>query len=437
MTERLEQQLPGLLNDLYMGPMPSYRDNVLQQTARTRQRPAWSFPERWLSMFDIARQPAFATRLPLRTIGLVLVLVALLIAMIAAVLIVGSPPPLPKPFGLAFNGLVAYDSGGDIFTVDHVAGNATPVVRGPETDLNPRWSRDGTLIAFERKATGGSGAGLLYVAKADGTDLIRLTPDPLPVIDSYAFSPDGTEILISAGVNGVNRFLIAATDGSRMRDLGVSLTATDASWRPPDGSEILFMDTGDLTSGDPVNGRAGIYAVSAAGGRVRTILAPAADLNRGLAKWSPDGSQISYGQWVDSDCCNTVQTHVMAADGTGDHTLPMPPGAQWQTGPLGWSNDGTRLFANRGYTGAPESSRPVAVPADGSGFGIEIDYPHVANGYCCQAVEWAPDDSWILATSVDASEAALGQVLLDPVAGTSRALPWTSVSDPAWQRRGH
>ena len=41
---RFEQELPGLLDDLYMGLMPAYRDHVLQQTARTRQRPAWSFP---------------------------------------------------------------------------------------------------------------------------------------------------------------------------------------------------------------------------------------------------------------------------------------------------------------------------------------------------------------------------------------------------------
>ena len=38
---RFEQELPGLLDDLYMGPMPTYRERVLHQTARTRQRPAW------------------------------------------------------------------------------------------------------------------------------------------------------------------------------------------------------------------------------------------------------------------------------------------------------------------------------------------------------------------------------------------------------------
>lgn len=112
---RFEQNLPALLDDLYMGPMPTYRDQILQQTARTRQRPAWSFIERWLPMVDIARQPVLAPRLAWRTIGLGLVLIALLVAMIAA-LVVGSPPPLPAPFGLARSGLVAYENGGDLFT---------------------------------------------------------------------------------------------------------------------------------------------------------------------------------------------------------------------------------------------------------------------------------------------------------------------------------
>ena len=60
---RFEQELPALLDDLFMGPMPTYRDRLLRQTARTRQRPAWSFLERWLPMVDVARQPVLAPRL--------------------------------------------------------------------------------------------------------------------------------------------------------------------------------------------------------------------------------------------------------------------------------------------------------------------------------------------------------------------------------------
>ena len=70
---RFEQELPGLLDELFMGPMPAYRDIVLDQAGRTRQRPAWSFLERWLPMVDVVRQPVLAPRLPWRAIGLGLI----------------------------------------------------------------------------------------------------------------------------------------------------------------------------------------------------------------------------------------------------------------------------------------------------------------------------------------------------------------------------
>ena len=431
-SERFEQELPSLLDDLYMGPMPTYRNDVIQQTARTRQRPAWTFIERWLPMVEIARQPLLAPRLPWRTIGLGFVLLALLVAFIAALVAAGHPN-LPQPFGRARNGLVAYASSGDIYTVDPITGSSTAIVKGSQTDINPRWSRDGTLLAFERKVQGDAGAGLLFVARADGSAPIRVTPGALAVISGYTFSPDGKEILISAEIDAVPRILIAATNGSGSRQLDLPAAATNASWRPPDGSEILFMDAGDDSSG-----YGGIYAVNVESGRVRTILArgPTAGPVRGHPMLSPDGSLISYGEWgggASNDGLD-VQTHVMKADGTGDRSLPIPANAVWQA-PYAWSNDGTRLLAIRGLTNGLEQSRPVAIPVDGRSTGVEIPYPGGVNlALFPSAWEWAPNDSSILGTPVDSSGAFLDQVLLDPAAGTSRTVPWASVSQPSWQR---
>ena len=94
---------------------------------------------------------------------------------------------------------------------------------------------------------------------------------------------------------------------------------------------------------------------------------------RGHPAWSPDGSLISFGEWPGLTGID-VQTHIIAADGTGDRVLPIPTGAVWQA-PESWSNDGTRLLVIRGYTGDTAQARPVAVPVTGSGFGIEIPYP--------------------------------------------------------------
>jgi Tol biopolymer transport system component len=426
---RFEQDLPALLDDLYMGPVPTYRDDILEQAARTRQRSAWSILERWLPMVDLARQPVLVRRLPWRAIGLGFVLLVLLVALVAA-LAVGGRPKLPQPFGPARNGLVAYASGGDIYTVDPITGDSTAIVSGPEPAFNPRYSRDGTRFAFERTANVDARAGLLYVARADGSDLIQVTPQPLVGIDTYAFSPNGKEILITASPSGIPSLFIAAADGSGIRQLDLPGRVTDAAWRPPDGSEILFMDSSE----DPNGVDSGIYAVNAQDGKVRTIVAnaDAAGRFRGHPMWSPDGSLISFGEWLGVNGID-VRTHIIAADGTADRILPIPTGAVWQA-PYSWSNDGTRLLAIRGYTGGAEQARPVAIPVDGSGSGIEIPFPGGMGTPSTSAWEWAPDDSSILGTPASVSGALLAQVLLDPVAGTSRTLPWQSVSQPSWQR---
>jgi Tol biopolymer transport system component len=429
---RSERELSDLLDDLYMGSLPAYRDQILQQTARIRQRPAWSFLERWLPMVDLARHPVSLPRLPWRLIGLGIAVLALLLALVAT-FGAGSRPSLPAAFGLARNGLVAYASGGDLLTVDAKTGESRVIAKGP-ADTDPRYSRDGTRLAFKRQDVG-PGMSLLYVMNADGSGLIQVTPQPLPAteIETYTFSPDGKEILISASPGVFTHFLIVATDGSGIRQIDLPVQASDAAWRPPDGSEILFNDDGGGTNGTD----SGIYAVNVQDGKVRTILAgaDAAGRYRGHVAWSPDGTLISFGEWQGLNGID-VQTHIVAADGTGDRMLPIPTGAIWQA-PESWSNDGTKLLAIRGYTNDLTQSRPVAVPVAGSAFGIEIPYPGGMGTPDVSAWEWAPDDTLILGTPADASGKTLDQVLLDPVAGTSRTLPWATVSQPSWQRLGH
>lgn len=422
----LEQRLPDLLEDLYMGPMPAYRDHVLEATARTPQRPAWSFIGSWLPVVDDARQAMAASRVPWRSIGLAVLVAGLTLALLAAI-IAGSRPRLPAPFGLARSGLVAYSDGGDIYAADLQTGLSRPVVTGPETDLEPRWSRDGTRFAFERRTSGEFGPGLVYVARADGSDVIQITPEPLTTITSYSFSPDGTEVLINAAVRGVPTIILAAADGSGTRVLDIGRPATQGAWRPPNGSEILFMEAGTSSAGF-----GGIHAVNPGGDQPRTILESAPGRYRDLAAWSPDGSRVGYMEWVDAGGISS-RIHVIEAEGTGDRVLPMPPNAVWEVF-RGWSNDGTRLLAIRGYTGTWTGSVAVVRLADGTDFGLEIDDARIRDGNCCSIWEWAPDDSVILGIPAEASGTHRDQLIIDPVAGTVSSVPWDAASDPTWQR---
>lgn len=426
-SDRFDRRLPEILDEISQPRRPDYFDDLVGLSARTRQRPAWTLLERWLPVVDIARQPAFARQVPWRPLAVLAVILLLIVASLAWV--IGSRHPLPAPFGPARNGLVVYAKDGHIFTADPVSGTSTAIVSGPGNDINPRWSDDGTRVAFERIADDGSNSGDVYTVRADGSDLIRVTTQALAGITTYAFSPNGKEILITASANGIPAVFITEADGSApIRQVAVPGRATDAAWRPPDGSEILVMDEGTDQNGTDT----GLYAVGVADGKIRTILkgADAAGRFRGHATWSPDGSMISFGEWTGVNSID-VQTHVINANGTGDRVLPIPTGAVWQA-PFSWSNDGTRLFAIRGYSGGVDRSRPVIVPVVGSEPGVEIG--SASGTGSLPDWTWAPDDSSILGTPSDAAGTLLDQVLLDPVTRTSRTLPWSSLSQPSWQR---
>src|SRR5262245_63753985 len=112
---RFERALPDILADLGAGPTDDY-SQLLARTARTRQRPAWSFLERWLPM-DLAVRPATAVITPRRLLAVVALLV--LASLVGIALLAGSRPTVPPPFGLARNGSIAFtDDQGRIWSGD-------------------------------------------------------------------------------------------------------------------------------------------------------------------------------------------------------------------------------------------------------------------------------------------------------------------------------
>jgi hypothetical protein len=427
----LERDLPAILGDLAVGSYPDYIDDVLATTVQRRQRPAWTFPERWLPMDLATNALPGAPHIPWRIVGVLALLAVLLAAMLA--FYAGSQKPLPEPFGPAANGSVVFTADGDIYTADPLTGATAAIVVGPETDSAPVWSLDGTHVAFQRSVKGTGGAGALFVARDDGSGLTQVTPEPLSKIVAWSFSPDGHSIVALASRKAGPEMMVVASDGTGSPvffDVGPTLNDETPLYRP-DGSEIMFQGI------EPGARTRGLYALDTATGDVRTIIAPSDTADVHNAAWSPDGTRIAYAVFDPNDRRVSLRTHVMSADGTGDILVDVHPDSFADGGGSGWSNDGTRLSVNRWYAGATgDIIRSAIIPADGSNAGIDIDCATFASPDACNADWiWSPDDSVLLGTTSDASGRPLPQFLADPLTGETRPAPWTATGNPTWQRR--
>jgi Tol biopolymer transport system component len=88
----------------------------------------------------------------------------------------------------------------NIWMVDTVGGEPRRFTTGPKRDTKPRWSPDGTRLAFlsEREA---QPKAQVYVIPAAGGEPTRLTKLPNGVMQ-HVWSPDGTRLALVARVGG-------------------------------------------------------------------------------------------------------------------------------------------------------------------------------------------------------------------------------------------
>jgi Tol biopolymer transport system component len=419
-VSRFEHELARVLDDLVEPPGPDEISAVLARTAVIRQRPSWTYPERWIPFAEVTARITAARRVPVRLLAL-LVLLVLLTA--GALLFAGSSPPRPRPFGPATNGLVIFSAAGDIFTADPVTGVTRRVVGGAGWDVEPRWSRDGSHFLFMRAENGEgiTGRRTLYVARADGRDLRPITEESVFTIGDPMFSPDGTSVLFVATGGLVS---IASADGRRpLQVLDLPFSVQEAAFRPPDGSSISLLYAEQE-----------MYLVNSDGTDLRPLVLSDRGYWIGQPTWSPNGSVMAYIRWLDTGSI-TARIVLVSPESGEVRALPVGPGSTWEGEPS-WSNDGTRLAVARGY--APDNSnvRAAVVPVPAGGLGVETDPSLDVLGSCCLAgpFEWAPDDSAILFTPTDAT-GPIQQTLIDPATGVGHPATWRTTSGPSWQRR--
>jgi hypothetical protein len=421
-----ERRMTQTIDEIAGARLPEYLDDIFRQTARTSQRPRWTFLERWLPVDTAIPRPGLTRPLPVRPLLILALAVALIAA--AAVFYAGSRQRVPPPFGPAGNGVIAFSLLDDLYVRDTLTGASRVLVGGAGVDAFPFFSPDGRLIGF---STTVDRQEYLKVANADGSNVRQLLPDP-PLEAGAVWRPDSRAMAVEATIKGVHRLLIVPVDGTAVTqiDLGV-LEPSNMTWRPPTGDVLLFR-------GWDGHGAFDLYTVRADGTGLHGYGLPGSsalgtEWTLTGAAWSPDGGTIAYNA-IETDPASTITNFrigLIRADGTRT-TLPGPANPDVQEGWPAFSPDGRWIVVHRWQfkVDSPNAEGWLAImPADGSAPARDIG-PRIAGGEDSGLTKvWSPDGSRILARAGNTAEV----FSIDPVTGSYETLQWTEEL-PDWQR---
>lgn len=208
----------------------------------------------------------------------------------------------------------------------------------------PSWSPDGSRILFSRTTTDPGVERCvpgtphefrcptdIYVMDADGSNVLRLTDDPAGEF-MPRWSPDGTTIaFVREGDPVAGTYEAVYTlrpDGTDVRQVSSATSGSDLwpSWSP-DGSQIVFAAIR--------NEDWGIWTVEADGSNERMIFGGSGAGYLDNPVWSPDGELIAFiGNLTVDDYSPQDALYVMRPDGTEVTPIAQVPGGI--AGDLAW-----------------------------------------------------------------------------------------------------
>jgi dipeptidyl aminopeptidase/acylaminoacyl peptidase len=450
--------------EAYAGQRRSVDADAIARAAADR------LPLRKMTLLRFTAAVAPAPRLAWRPIAVVAIVAVLTLAFAVGVVIVGNQPTRrPALVGPTSNGLIAYAFGGDIYVGDPVTGQTTAIVTGIEVDSSPKFSPDGSRIAFIRGDPSGEDASIIVV-RADGSDERVAMPAGSQHGIGFTWTPNGLSLLVnhdsvprrSTGYYAGELSLVDAAGEALPRLITPPLPAgigggyfsksdqVAPMFQPPDGDVIL--------------------SVAGGGSQVDRLYAWNDDLERGRALgedalkpfepfllqpwalwWSPDGSTI--GLHVCSPQCEEVGFFLMNADGTNLRRLE---GVEWGT--KAWSPDGSEIAYQRGCPDPGRQGAVIVIRDLASGAervleatAVETKYegnvsptPPGESGGCYggwfegpsgrawdyEGWSWSPDGQSI----VMLERSGTRPFVINTESGESTELAWAADSPASWQR---
>ncbi len=244
----------------------------------------------------------------------------------------------------------------------------------------PRWNATSDRVAFLTRPN--PGADTLYVAHRDGSGLTAL---PIPDVQDFAWSPDGTKLAFRwspLGIFGTTGLWVTDKDGGGITPVSSFVPTVDVgfvwSWSP-DSQHLSFYD-------DTVF-RHRLYCVRADGQVGRHL---SSDVDR--SAWAPDGSRLAYS--IDPVLgTDSGDLYSVKPDGTAVLRLNATPtpGVLPRVSDLRWSPQRSHVayVSNEGGDGR----QLWVVRADGSNATRHPVSAAVNPGKDISRFAWSPDES--------------------------------------------